>query len=479
MDELKTNVLYYGDNLEILRKYIPDNSIDLIYLDPPFSSKKDYNIIFRKPTGKEPEAQIKAFSDTWHWESAKDTYDELLEKAPENVAELIKAMYKGIDRNDLMAYLVMMTIRLLGMKRVLKDTGSLYLHCDPTASHYLKLVLDQVFGPKSFRNEIVWCYRAGGVPKKGYPRKHDTLFFYTKTKGLDFTFNPEYVPYTKGTVERGLTKVKGKYFAKGLRTEGTPIQDWWVDLQKVLSPTARETLGYPTQKPLSLLERIIKASSNEGDVVLDPFCGCGTALVAAQKLNRRWIGIDITYLAIEVMQKRLKDSFPGIQFEIEGLPKDLEGARALADRSRTQFELWALGLVGAKPLGKRDGGVDGVIDFQEDATNWAKVAVQVKSGIVTPGLIRDLEGVLANKNYAIGIFMTLNPPTSGMKREAADAGRYRHPFFGQDYPKIQILTIEELLRGEKPNLPPRRAGLLPDAPKLSKEQGEQIALEGS
>ena len=487
MDELKTDVLYYGDNLEILRKYIPDDSIDLIYLDPPFSSKKDYNIIFKEPTRREPEAQIRAFEDSWHWELAKETYDELIEEAPENVGKLIKAMFEGIGRNDVMAYLVMMTIRLLEMKRVLKETGSLYLHCDPTASHYLKLLLDQLFGVKNFRNEVVWCYETGGRAVSHFPKKHDTIFWYSKSPSYRFYYDNVALERDPSTMHESIhVDEKGRKYQRNIKhgkeyryylDKGVLPNDWWNDVQ-ALNPSAKERLGYPTQKPVALLERIIKASSNEGDVVLDPFCGCGTALVAAHQLNRRWIGIDITYLAIEVMAKRLKDSFAGIQFQIEGLPKDVEGAKALAEKSRTQFELWALGLIGAKPLGKRDGGVDGIVDFQEHATNWARIAVQVKSGIVTPALIRDLEGVLANKNYAMGIFITLNPPTRGMRDETVNAGLYRHPFFNQDYPKIQILTIQELLRGTKPDLPPRRAGLLPEAPKLSKEKGEQLPLKG-
>ena len=481
---MKTNVLYYGDNLEILRKYIPDECIDLIYLDPPFSSKRDYNVIFREPTGKQPEAQIKAFEDTWHWDrAAEDTFQDIVLNGPPKVAKLIDAMCDGIGRNDVMAYLVMMTIRLLELRRVLKDTGSLYLHCDPTASHYLKLVLDQVFGAKKFQNELVWYYRGGGASKRRFGRKHDTILFYTKGEEWPFNLDAVRMPYSTDVLEslpsRYDKSYRGAKVYSGYRPHplGKIPDDVW-PIQPIMPSDRKERLGYPTQKPLALLERIIGASSNEGDLVLDPFCGCGTALVAAQKLNRRWIGIDITYLAIEVMQRRLTDSFPGIQFEVEGVPKDLPGAYALKKKSTHQFELWALGLVGAKPLGKRDGGVDGVIDFQEDARNWARIAVQVKSGAVNPGQIRDLKGVIAGRNYAMGIFLTLEPPTSGMKEKAVEAGHYHHPFFNQDYPKVQILTIEELLlHGKKPDLPPRKAGFLPEAPKVVKPEGKQIALQ--
>ena len=480
MDTLKTNVLYYGDNLEILRKYIPENSIDLIYLDPPFNSKKDYNILFKENGGVESEAQIKAFTDTWHWtQTAENTYHDIVTNGPLKAGKLIGALHDAIGNNDVMAYLVMMTTRLIELHRVLKPTGSLYLHCDPTASHYLKLVLDQIFGPVNFRNEIVWCYRAGGVPRKGYPSKHDTLFFYTK--GKDFTFNHEYIPYTEGTLKRGLTQVKGKYFEKGLRAEGTPIQDWWSDVQKVLSPTAKEMLGYPTQKPLALLERIIRISSNEGDIVLDPFCGCGTAVVAAQKLNRRWIGIDITHLAITLMRNRLRDSFPGIQFEVIGEPVDLASAKTLARQDRYQFQWWALGLIKARPLGDKkkgaDKGIDGVIQFIDDPSGKPKRAVvQVKSGHVAVNAVRELKAVAAKD--ALGIFITLEPPTTPMQTEAVSAGFYHSPGWNKDYPKIQILTIEELLHGKAVDMPPQTqtSVTFAKAPKASRKEGEQLNM---
>jgi site-specific DNA-methyltransferase (adenine-specific) len=480
---MKTNVLYYGDNLEILRnrEYFEDTSIDLIYLDPPFNSKKDYNILFKENGGVESEAQIRAFTDSWHWtQKAEDTYRDIVINGPTKVGQLIGALHEVLGNNDVMAYLVMMTARLIELHRVLKRTGSLYLHCDPTASHYLKLVLDQIFGPVNFRNEIAWCYRAGGVPRKGYPSKHDTIFFYTK--GKNFTFNHEYVPYTAGTLKRGLTQVKGKYFKKGLRAEGTPIQDWWSDLQKILSPTAKEILGYPTQKPLALLERIIKISSNEGDIVLDPFCGCGTAVVAAQKLNRKWIGIDITHLAINLMRNRLKDSF-SIKAEVIGEPVDLAGAKELASQpDKYQFQWWALGLIGARPLGEKkkgaDKGIDGVISFIDDPTSKPKRAVvQVKSGHVHVKDIRELITV-AGKD-AMGIFITLEEPTKDMEVEAVAAGYYRSPIWNKDYPKIQILTIEDILHGKTIDMPPLTQAnvTFTKAPKIKKKQGEQPPLK--
>ncbi len=482
MDELKTNVLYFGDNLEILRKYIPDNSIDLIYLDPPFSSKKDYNIIFKEATGERSEAQIKVFSDTWTWDKiAERTYYDIVQTAPPDVATLIDALHSVLGNNDVMAYLVMMTPRLVEMHRVLKDTGSLYLHCDPTASHYLKLVLDRVFGPTNFRNEIVWYYRGAGVSPKYFGRRHDTILLYTKSSKWVFNLDEVRMPYAEATIERfkhyiGNIRNGRDFGIQELNPQGKHPDDVWEI--SIVAPSAKERLGYPTQKPLALLERIIKASSNEGDVVLDPFCGCGTALVAAQKLNRRWLGIDITHLAIRVMSKRLKDSFTGIEFEVIGEPVDVAGARALAHQDRYQFQWWALSLVEAQPLGEKkkgaDKGIDGVITFPDERPTRAKRAVvQVKSGHIHVKDIRELKDI-ASRN-AMGIFITLEPPTREMQTEAVSAGYYHSPLWERDYPKIQILTIEELLAGKTVEMPSPNPPF-PKAQKIPQKEGEQMAM---
>jgi len=513
MDTLKTNVLYYGDNLEILRKYIPDNSIDLIYLDPPFNSKKDYNILFKENGGVESEAQIKAFTDTWHWtQTAENTYHDIVTNGPLKVGRLIGALHDSIGQNDVMAYLVMMTTRLVELHRVLKPTGSLYLHCDPTASHYLKLVLDQVFGPTNFLNEVVWCYRERELSKRYWNRKHDVLLFYAKDARKPYPFNSEslmeaYSPITLSKFryedEHGRFMVRGKNIkgspiqrADGLTLEhekmyptltyrkylgeGTLPRDWWE--VRIINKAAKERLGYPTQKPLALLERIIKASSNEANIVLDPFCGCGTALVAAQKLNRRWIGIDITHLAITLMRNRLHDSFPGIQFEVIGEPVDLASARALARQDRYQFQWWALGLIKARPLGAKkkgaDKGIDGVIQFIDDPSGKPKrMVVQVKSGHVAVNAIRELKAVAAHE--ALGTFVTLEPPTGPMQTEAVSAGFYHSPGWNKDYPKIQILTIEELLHGKAVDMPPQTqtSVTFTKAQKVSQKEGEQLAME--
>jgi site-specific DNA-methyltransferase (adenine-specific) len=543
MAELKTNVLYFGDNLEILRKYIPDNSVDLVYLDPPFNSKKDYNILFKENGGVESEAQIKAFTDTWHWtQAAENTYHEVVTKGPLKVGKLIGALHDSIGNNDVTAYLVMMTIRLVELHRVLKPTGSLYLHCDPTASHYLKLVLDQIFGVRNFRNEIVWRRsQTRSSISRIFKRAHDVIFVYSKA--LDYYFQIQYKGLSETSLKlyskkdnRGLYQpvpllVSGKrkgdsgkpwrgidpnlqgkggchwitipskldeYDRKGLiewpikasglprlkyyleDNKGVPVTDFWDDIDLIQS-SSNEALGYETQKPIALLERIIEASSNEGDVVLDPFCGCGTAVVAAQKLNRRWLGIDITHLAISLMKNRLRESFPGIAFEVIGEPKDKAGAKALAHEDRYQFQWWALGLIGARPLGEKkkgaDKGIDGVIHFIDEVSGKAKrVVVQVKSGHVGVTSVRELKAVAAND--AIGVLITLEPPTSPMKVEAVDAGYYHSPIWDKDYPRIQILTIDELLHGQTVDMPPQTqtSVTFAKAPKISKKEGKQLSL---
>jgi site-specific DNA-methyltransferase (adenine-specific) len=533
---MKTNVLYFGDNLEILRNrdYFPDESIDLIYLDPPFNSKKDYNILFKENGGVESEAQIQAFTDTWRWtQAAEDTYHDVVINGPLNVGKLIGALHDAIGCNDVMAYLVMMTARLLELHRVLKPTGSLYLHCDPTASHYLKLVLDQIFGPTRFRDEIIWKRTSAHSDAIVFGNAHDILFYYSKTN--EFTHNKQYQTYnidyvnshyrfkdsngrryrTSDLTAKGLSGggysyewhgIKGLWrcpiermkewdaqgrirYTKAGTAEyiryldempGMPAQDVWDDIPPINSQ-AKERLGYQTQKPLGLLERIIQASSNEGDIVLDPFCGCGTAVVAAQKLNRKWIGIDVTHLAIALMRNRLKDSF-NIEAEVIGEPVDLAGAKALARQDRYQFQWWALSLIKARPLGEKkkgaDKGIDGIINFIDDTAGKPKrVIVQVKSGHVGVNAIRELKAVAAKE--AIGVFITLEPPTEPMKVEAIDSGYYHSELYNQDYTKIQILTIDELLHGKTVDMPPQAqtSVTFAKAQKITKKEGAQLTLE--
>jgi site-specific DNA-methyltransferase (adenine-specific) len=527
-----TNTLYYGDNLTILRNrdYFPNECVDLIYLDPPFNSNRSYNVLFKDESGRESEAQITAFDDTWHWgRAAEETYHDLVTGAPERVATAIGALRQLIGTNQMMAYLVMMAARLVELHRVLKPTGSLYLHCDPTASHYLKIVLDTIFGPENFKNEVVWKRTSGHSDAKCYGSVHDVILYYSKS--FDPTWNQIYQAYDEEYVEqyyryqdpdgrrwmsgdatasglagggyeyewKGITRVwrvpkermeeldrDGRIFytRSGIarikryldEAKGMPAQDWWGDIEALRS-WHKERLGYPTQKPLALLERIISASSNPGDVVLDPFAGCGTAIAAAQKLGRRWIGIDITHLSINLLKYRLRDMFdlqPGRDYQVIGEPVSVDSARQLAQDDRYQFQFWALSLVQARPLGEGKGkrgadqGVDGVITFIDDHTGKAKrIIVQVKSGKVKSGDIRDLVGTVEREQAAMGVFITLEPPTREMEKEAVSAGFYHSPGWGRDYPRIQIRTIEELLDGKGIEMPPssvtfRQAGRVKD-----------------
>jgi site-specific DNA-methyltransferase (adenine-specific) len=318
MESLKNSVLYLGDNLEILKKYIPDKSVDLVYLDPPFASNRDYSINHGENTGRDGKPRTRAFTDTWKWDGRTEEAMSAIEKnAPEGLRKLVGSVVEVIGRAPVPAYLVMMVPRLLELHRVLKETGSVYLHCDPTASHYLKLVLDCIFGAENFRNEIAWTYRGGGRSSRYFARKHDTILFYTKSGRWTFNFRDILVErenrtyFTDGRGRKYWLKYGRRYY---LKNEGKVPEDWWSDITPLHGPY-RERLGYPTQKPLALLERIIKVSSSPGDIVLDPFCGCGTALVAAQKLERRWVGIDIAPEAIELTSKRLTETFLDLSFE--------------------------------------------------------------------------------------------------------------------------------------------------------------------
>ena len=506
MKPITQNTLFYGDNLQILREHIPDESVDLIYLDPPFNSNRTYNVLFKDESGKDSEAQITAFEDTWHWDRmAEDTYHELITESPGHISSMIGALRGFIGTNQMMAYLVMMTIRLIELHRVLKSTGSLYLHCDPTASHYLKIIMDGIWGAKQFRNEIVWDYsfRLMDLPRF-YNRKHDIILFYSKDKDNFFQ-----MPKTEWTKEdliatrkqkihvdengvewiwmpggRGHSKNKLRRVDE-IIADGKAISDVWQI--PIISSSSKERLGYPTQKPLALLERIIQASSSLGDWTLDPFCGCGTAIAAAQKLNRRWIGIDITHLSVSLQKYRLNDMLEltaGVDYRVIGEPKSLSSANQLANDNRYQFQWWALSLVRAKPLGGQEGsktgkkgkdkGIDGVINFIDEQDGKPKrVLVQVKSGKVKSGDIRDLRGTVEREDAAIGIFITLDPPTKDMKTEAVSAGYYHSEGWNKNYPKIQILTIEELLKGAQVEMPPVHA-TFKQAKKES--EGDPIAL---
>ncbi|MEQ1890306.1 MAG: DNA methyltransferase [Alphaproteobacteria bacterium] len=506
-----TNALYYGDNLRVLRDSIATESVDLIYLDPPFNSQATYNVLFRSPAGKSAEAQIEAFEDTWHWgDESEHAYDDVLNSANTNAAEMLRAMRGFLGENDMMAYLAMMAVRLLELHRVLKPTGSLYLHCDPTASHYLKILLDAVFGTANFRNEIVWKRTSAHNDTKRFGRVHDVIFLYAKTAAtifkvmrteLDISYvdkvytrvdedgrryrldnisapggrGPVYEwggktqawRYTKANMLKLYEEGRIKKYPDGRaminayvryldENEGRPVQDWWDDVGVIAAP-AKERLGYPTQKPLALLERIISASSNPGDVVMDPFCGCGTAVHAAQKLDRQWIGIDVTCLAIGLIERRLKDAFPGIAFEVHGTPKTLQDAVDLAERDKYQFQWWAAGAVGARPYaGKKkgaDGGIDGILFFKSGAKTTESAIISVKGGNnVGVGAVRDLHSVIEREKAAIGVLITAALPTRAMQKEAAAVGLYDCGL-EEKFPRLQIITLAELFQGKRPRIP--------------------------
>ena len=471
------NRLYYGDNLDILRNHIADESVDLIYLDPPFNSNADYNILFRETGGQQSAAQITAFEDTWHWGLESEiAYQDVVANAPGKMPELLQAMRSFLGGNDMMAYLTMMAQRMGELRRALKPTGSLYLHCDPRASHYLKLLLDAVFGQRNFLNEIIWYYRGAGVPRKSRAKRHDVILWYAKNNGNHY-FNPdpirqEYAEATKERFSHYIGNVRGgqDYGEQTLNPIGKHPDDVITHIQPI-APSARARLGYPTQKPEELLANIIASSSQEGDLVLDPFCGCGASIAVAERLNRRWIGIDITHLAVTLIRHRLQTTFQQElkPYTVIGQPQDLESARALALESehdgRYQFEWWALGLVDARPAQERkkgaDSGIDGYINFFDDNSGKAKrIVAQVKSGRVNRGQIATLKGDMERERAEIGLFITLNSPTRPMQDEAAAAGFYAPEHYPESrYPRVQILTIAELLAGKRAEYP----RLAPDA----------------
>ena len=509
------NQLYYGDNLDVLRRYVRDESVDLVYLDPPFNSRQDYNVLFAEKDGSRSSSQIHAFEDTWEWNlDSQRAYEGIVETGG-RVADAMRAFHTFLGNSDMMAYLAMMAPRLVELRRVLKETGSIYLHCDPTASHYLKILMDAVFGPQAFRSEIIWKRTNTHSDAKRWSPISDTLLDYAK--GDSPIWNSPYLPHSDkyldtkyrrkdeaGRLYRldNMTSPKPRpnmmYEWKGFaspalgwrysretmaqldaedriwypsdtskrpqlkryldQSAGVLIGNVWTDILPINSQ-AQERLGYPTQKPEALLERILKASSNEGDVVLDPFCGCGTTVQVAQKLNRRWIGIDITHLAIGLIKKRLFDAFGEeirATYEVIGEPKDVAGAAVLAEQDKYQFQWWALGLVGARPAEQKKGadcGIDGRLYFHDNTKGDSKqILFSVKAGGVTVSQVRDLRGTLEREKAEIGVFLCFEAPTRPMMKEAAEAGFYTSPD-GTKYPRMQVLTVQQLLNGQQVEYP--------------------------
>ncbi len=455
--------LYYGDNLDVLREHIADESIDLVYLDPPFNSNAGYNVLFKTANGVAADASIEAFDDTWSWGiSAKEALLDIAAGTNRPLQMMMDAMHNAIGENPLMAYLAMMAVRLVELREALKPTGSLYLHCDPTASHYLKLVLDAEFGAENFQNEIVWSYRRWPTTAKRFQRMHDIILLYSKSDGLQ-TFHTLFEPPTASSLKRWKgKKQKVTFDAAGKRnptveegdaSEGVAMNAVWSI--PILAPVSRERLGYPTQKPRALLERIIAASSNPGDVILDPFCGCGTAVDAAQKLGRKWIGIDVTHIAIGMIEDRMRSGYPGIEFETIGVPRDLASAERLAEEDPHQFQQWVSWQVGGFPREKKgaDKGVDGWFNYLAAKGRIETGVISVKAGDnVNPNMVRDLGRVMERDKHRFGLFVMKGAPTKGMRDEAASQPVIETEF-GR-FPALQFVTLAELFTGRKPKLPP-------------------------
>jgi len=513
-----TNQLFYGDNLDVLRKHIRDETVDLCYIDPPFNSERNYNQIYNN-VGKEDQAQAQAFIDTWTWDDyANQGLNEIQENylgrfTAQSIA-LISGLTQVLGKGSLFAYLISMTLRIAEIHRILKPTGSFYLHCDPTASHYLKIVLDAIFCSQGgdYKNEVVWKRTTAHNDSKRYGINVDFILFYTK--GSKFIWNSQYKGHEEkyqsrfknqdddgrlwtddNLTAKGLSGGGYEYEYKGCRSlwrvplesmerldaegklhftknggirlkrylegiKGVALQCLWEDIPPINSQ-ARERLGYPTQKPEALLERIVKASSNEGDVVLDAYCGCGTTVAVSQRLDRQWIGIDITYQSISLILKRLEDSFGKGVLEtiaINGIPKDMASAKALAlkkdDRTRKEFEKWAVltysnnrATINQKK--GADKGIDGIAYFTGDRDEPEKVILQVKFGKVNSSDIRDLQGTMTRENAVLGVFITLNKPTKDMNQEAKEAGIYQSRFMSQPTDKIRIVTIQEIIEDQK------------------------------
>jgi DNA modification methylase len=553
------NSLFYGDNLPLMRKMASD-WVDLVYLDPPFKSDLNYNVLFKADGLKSDEAQLTAFKDTWTWDAAAQaTLDELQNASNVTLVNFINALHASLERTPMFAYLVNMAIRLIEIHRVLKPTGSVYLHCDPTASHYLKLIMDAVFLPTNFRSEIIWRRTGSHNKMRRWAPIHDVLLFYSKSD--EFTWNNPRRPYMLGHVKEHFIEgedgsYKTDYYGNVLTGSGTrgresgqpwrgfdptargrhwaiPGKIWeevgidptgltqhqkldllfekgfititegeaWPMYQLTVSPDDgpsapdiwsfqpytegtvfgtsagidadvrwlstqdAERLGYPTQKPVGILKYIINASSRPGELVLDPFCGCGTTIAAAQILARRWIGMDISPFAIELVRRqRLEGAFPhlrvGVDYEIKGLPTTIEGARMMAEAEdsgdRKAFEIWAVAKLDGIPNDKKgaDKGVDGRIAFRPDGKTAKFAVVSVKSGKLKADDIRSLMAVAKREeasSLGFGVLVALYPPTAGMKSDAASAGTLE--MHGNRYPLVQILTIEEILKGKKPHLP--------------------------
>lgn len=574
-----TNALYYGDNLDVIPKHIAPGTVDLVYLDPPFKSDANYNLLFSADGLAPDEAQWTAFKDTWLWDLAAEDALARIQKLPNvKLIGIVNALHEGIGPSPMMAYVVNMALRLHYIWQSLKPTGSLYLHCDPVASHHLKLVLDATFGPANFKSEIIWRRTGSHNKAKRWAPIHDVILFYTKSSM--FTWNRPRRPYMRGHVKEyfvsdGKGGYRTNYYGNVLTGSGTrtgesgrpwhgidptskgrhwaipgeiweqagvdpsgltqhqkldlllelgfikfeegsawPIyemsiradagpatSDIWAfqpytegtvfgseagidEDVRWLSPRDQERLGYPTQKPVGLLRRIIEASSNPGDLVLDPFCGCGTTVEAAQRLERRWIGIDISPFAIQLVKKtRIEGAFPhlkaGRDYIVDGLPTTVDGARLLFAQDPKAFEIWSVSALGGIPNEKKgaDKGIDGRLPFNPDGKNKAKFAViSVKGGKLKADDVRALISVAGREkgtSLGFGVLVTLEEPTKGMRSDAASAGTVE--LLGKNFPLIQVVTVSDLLHGKPPLLPLFNASAT--YKKAAVVEGDQGSLE--
>lgn len=512
------NKLFFGDCLDVLKllyKQHPDGFIDLIYIDPPFNSKRNYNILFEDLDLTDTKAQREAFSDTWSSVSYNDTIEEIHE-LDLNLYRYLKALDDIHISKSAISYLATMSIRIKYIHNVLKSTGSFYLHCDSTMSHYLKIVCDLIFGIKQFRNEIIWKRTNSHNDSGKYGRNTDTILYYTKSD--KFTWNKQFLPISENRktnfiykdsdgrkwasgdlTAKGLTGGGYEYEYKGINgywrcpintmidldyqnklhftknggirikryldeTKGIPLQALMDDILSI-GASSQERLGYPTQKPIALLERIIKASSNEGDLVADFFCGCGTTIAAAQKLDRNWLGTDISHLAIKLILKRLTDPYSDEQkieilksIDVSGFPKDIDSAKELArqtDKHRIKFQDWIIevmigGITNQKKSG--DGGFDGYITFHKshDGKSKGTGIIEVKSGNVGIATLKSFIQTVKNQKADIGVFVCFDEQvTKGMRIESNQQGKME----GWQIDKIQILTVEDLLNHKSPQLP--------------------------
>jgi DNA modification methylase len=473
--------LYYGDNLDNLRR-LDDDMVDLCYIDPPFNSKRSYNQIYDRVKGHDV-AQAQAFIDTWSWDDqAREGYTAIISNAgnrfPVETVELVKGFRNALGEDSLLAYLVSMTLRVAEIHRVLKRTGSFFLHCDPTASHYLKVVLDSIFGYAQCRNEVIWDYsfRLMHLPQF-FNRKHDVILFYAK--GKKSVFHMPKTPWTREDLVRSrkqqihtdkdgvewIWMPGGKGNSKSrlkrvdeLLSEGKAISDVWPI--PVISSSSKERLGYQTQKPEALLQRIIEATTNEGDLILDAYCGCGTTIAVAEKQHREWIGMDITFQAISLVLTRLPKTVAA-QVYLDGVPRDYESAVSLAhkkdDRLRKEFEKWAIltytdNRARINEKKGADGGLDGVGYFWTDRTTTAKITFQVKSGAVSRGDVARLKGDMQRERAELAVLITLQKPSRDMRLEAKRSGQYTHQITGALLDRIRIVEIRDIVeQGDRLN----------------------------